>query len=277
MYLGCHISIAKGFFKAGEEALKIGANTFQFFTRNPRGAKAKELDFKDLDKLRNLMEENNFGPLLAHAPYTLNMASHKENVWTLAKEMLKDDLIRMEHLPSSLYNFHPGSHTGMGVEYGIERITTVLNETITGNESSMILLETMSGKGTEIGKTFEELKMIRDEITHKHLIGVCLDTCHIYSAGYDIVNDLDGVLEEFDKIIGLDKLKAIHLNDSLTEFNSRKDRHAAIGEGVMGLETIKNIVTHPKLSRIPFLLETPNEPEGHREEIRIIREIVGIS
>ncbi len=275
MYLGCHISIAKGFFKAGEQALSIGANTFQFFTRNPRGANAKALDFKDLDKLSVLMAENNFGPLLAHAPYTLNMASHKENVWTLAKEMLKDDLQRMEHLPSSLYNFHPGSHTGMGVEYGIDRIITVLNETITGDETSLILLETMSGKGTEIGKTFEELKAIRDGIKYKEKIGICLDTCHIYSAGYDIVNDLDGVLDEFDRILGIDKIKAIHLNDSLMDFDSRKDRHAAIGEGVMGLETIKKIVTHPKLKGIPFLLETPNEPEGHKTEIELIRNMLG--
>lgn len=274
MYLGCHISIAKGFFNAGKDALSIDANTFQFFTRNPRGGKAKALDFGDLAKLEKLMKENNFGALLAHAPYTLNMASSKESVRTFAREMFKDDLERMESLPSSLYNFHPGSHTGSGIESGIEKITEILNETITGEETTMILLETMSGKGTELGITFEELKMIRDGVKHKELIGVCLDTCHIYSAGYDIVNDLDGVLNHFDEVLGIDKIKAIHLNDSLTEFNSRKDRHAKIGEGVMGLEAIERIVTHPKLQGIPFLLETPNELDGHKEEIKLLRDII---
>lgn len=273
MYLGSHISIAKGFFNAGKDALSIDANTFQFFTRNPRGGKAKELDFKDLEKLKELMKINNFGPLLAHAPYTLNMASDKENVWNFAREMFADDLRRMEDLPSSLYNFHPGSHTGKGVEYGTQRIVTILNDTLTGQETSTILLETMSGKGTEIGSTFEELKTIIDGVNYKELIGVCLDTCHLYSAGYDLVNDLEGVLDSFDEIIGLDRIKAIHLNDSMTEFNSKKDRHATIGEGTIGFEAIKNIVLHPKLKDIPFFLETPNELEGHKKEIEMLRSL----
>lgn len=273
MDLGCHISIAKGFLNAGKDALSIDANTFQFFTRNPRGGRAKALDFEDLDKLKKLMKENDFGPLLAHAPYTLNMASSKDRVRNFAREMFKDDLERMEKLPSSLYNFHPGSHTGRGVEEGIEMITEILNDTITGNETTSILLETMSGKGTEIGITFEELRKIIDGVNYKELMGVCLDTCHVYSAGYDIVNDLDGVLNHFDEIIGLKRLKAIHLNDSLNEFNSRKDRHAKIGEGVMGLDAIERIVRHPKLKNMPFLLETPNDLKGHKREIEILRNI----
>ena len=271
MDLGCHISIAKGFYKAGKDALSIGANTFQFFTRNPRGGKAKALDFKDLAKLEELMKANNFGPLLAHAPYTLNMASTKESVRSFAREMFADDLKRMEDLPSTLYNFHPGSHTGSGLEWGIGQIIQIINDTLTGNETTTILLETMSGKGTEIGITFEELKMIIDGVNYKEKMGVCLDTCHIYSAGYDIVNDLDGVLNHFDQVVGIGKIKAIHLNDSLTEFNSRKDRHAKIGEGTMGLEAIESIVLHPKLKGIPFFLETPNELDEHREEIQLIR------
>lgn len=271
MDLGCHISIAKGFYNAGKEAINIDANTFQFFTRNPRGGKAKALDFEDLGKLEKLMKENDFGPLLAHAPYTLNMASSKDRVRRFAREMFKDDLERMEKLPSSLYNFHPGSHTGSGIEAGIEKIIEILNDTITGDETTSILLETMSGKGTEIGITFEEIRKIIDGVKHKELMGVCLDTCHVYSAGYDIVNDLDGVLNHFDEVIGLDRLKAIHLNDSLTEFNSRKDRHAKIGDGVMGINAIERIVTHPKLKDVPFLLETPNELDGHKKEIELLR------
>lgn len=271
MDLGCHISIAKGFQRAGKDALSIGANTFQFFTRNPRGGRAKALDFDDLARLEELIEANNFGPLLAHAPYTLNMASTKDSVRDFAREMFADDLKRMEDLPSSLYNFHPGSHTGSGLEWGIEQITSIINDTLTGDENTSILLETMSGKGTEIGVTFEEIKMIIDGVRFKEKMGVCLDTCHIYSAGYDLVNDLDGVLNHFDQVIGIDKIKAIHLNDSLTELNSRKDRHARIGEGTIGLEAIERIVTHPKLKGLPFFLETPNELDEHREEIQAIR------
>lgn len=274
MYLGSHISIAQGFTKAGEIALSIGANTFQFFTRNPRGGNAKELDIDDIDGLKRILEENKFGPLLAHAPYTLNMASHKEDTWNFAKMAFQDDLKRLEIIPCSLYNFHPGSHTGKGVEYGIDRIAGVLNEIITGKESTTILLEGMSGKGTEIGSTFEELSDIIQKVKHSELMGICLDTCHLHSAGYDIVNNLDGVLEEFDKIVGIDRLKAIHLNDNMNEYNSKKDRHAGIGEGSIGLEALINIIRHPQLKDIPFFLETPYEPEGHKKEIEIIRSMV---
>lgn len=274
MFIGCHLSISQGFKKAGEVAVGIGANTFQFFTRNPRGGNAKELNIEDIKGLKKVMDENNFGPLLAHAPYTLNMASHKEDTWNFAKMAFKDDLQRLETIPCSLYNFHPGSHTGKGVEYGIERISSVLNEIITGNESTSILLEGMSGKGTEIGSTFEELRSIIDKVKHKELMGVCLDTCHLYSAGYDIANNLDGVLEEFDKIVGIDRLKAIHLNDSMNEFGSKKDRHAGIGEGTIGLDALINVIKHPQLKHLPFFLETPYEPEGHKREIETIKEIL---
>ncbi|WP_352417983.1 deoxyribonuclease IV [Proteiniborus sp.] len=274
MFIGCHLSISQGFKKAGEVAVGIGANTFQFFTRNPRGGNAKELNIEDIKGLKKVMDENNFGPLLAHAPYTLNMASHKEDTWNFAKMAFKDDLQRLETIPCSLYNFHPGSHTGKGVEYGIERISSVLNEIITGNESTSILLEGMSGKGTEIGGTFEELRSIIDKVKHKELMGVCLDTCHLYSAGYDIANNLDGVLEEFDKIVGIDRLKAIHLNDSMNEFGSKKDRHAGIGEGTIGLDALINVIKHPQLKHLPFFLETPYEPEGHKREIETIKEIL---
>lgn len=271
MYLGSHLSISKGFAKAGEAAVSIGGNTFQFFTRNPRGGRAKNIDPKDIEKLKIIMEENNFGPLLAHAPYTLNLASFKEDVYDFAKMAFKDDLKRLEQIPCNLYNFHPGNHTGKGVEYGMERIAGILNDILTGNENTMILLETMSGKGTEIGKTFQEIKEIIEKVKYSELIGVCLDTCHVYSAGYDIVNELDNVLEEFDEVIGIEKLKAIHLNDSMKEFNSRKDRHEKIGEGTIGLEGIVNFINHPQIMGIPFFLETPNELEGHQKEIKLLR------
>ncbi|MTI47004.1 deoxyribonuclease IV [Sporosalibacterium faouarense] len=271
MYIGSHLSISKGFANAAEEAVEIGANTFQFFTRNPRGGKAKDIDSEDILKLKKIMKENNFGPLLAHAPYTLNLASYKEHVYDFAKMAFKDDLNRLEKIPCDLYNFHPGNHTGKGVEYGIDRISGILNEVITGNESTMVLLETMSGKGTEIGKTFEELKMIIDKVKYSELMGICLDTCHIYSAGYDIVNDLDNVLEKFDNIIGIDRLKAIHLNDSMKEFASNKDRHEKIGEGTLGLEALVNFINHPQIANIPILLETPNELAGYKKEIETLR------
>lgn len=274
LHIGSHLSISQGFTKAGEMALSINANTFQFFTRNPRGGNAKELDIKDIEGLKKIIEENKFGPLLAHAPYTLNMASYKENTWNFAKMAFKDDLERLEIIPCSLYNFHPGSHTGKGVEYGIERITGVLNEIITGDESTTILLEGMAGKGTEIGSNFEELRAIIDRVKYSELMGVCFDTCHLYSAGYDIVNELDGVLEDFDKTVGIDRLKAIHLNDSMNEFGSKKDRHAGIGEGTIGLEALINVVKHPQLKHLPFYLETPYDLEGHKKEIENIRKIL---
>ncbi|MBS4537802.1 deoxyribonuclease IV [Clostridium sp. D2Q-11] len=272
MIIGSHLSIAKGFSNASKEAIQIGANTFQFFTRNPRGGKAKALDLDDIKKVKSIMKENDFGPLLAHAPYTMNPASYKGNVWEFAKMAFRDDLDRLETIPCSLYNFHPGSHTGKGVEYGIDRISQLLNEVLTGEESTWILLEAMSGKGTEIGRNFEELRAIIDKVEHSDKIGVCIDTCHIYSAGYDIVNDLDGVLNKFDEIIGLDRLKAIHLNDSKMPFGSNKDRHEKLGEGTIGLEAIINIINHPRLKDLPFFLETPNELEGYKKEIEIIIE-----
>jgi len=273
MYIGCHISIAKGFYKAGKDAVKIGGNTFQFFTRNPRGGNAKALDPADINKLKTIMEENDFGPLLAHAPYTMNMASSKTEVREFAKLAFKEDLERLEQIPCNLYNFHPGSHTQDGVEVGIQRIVEILNDVLTGDESTFVLLEGMSGKGSEIGSKFEELRDIIKGVTHNHLMGVCLDTCHLYSAGYDIVNDLDGVLETFDKIVGLKRLKAIHLNDSKMPFASNKDRHEKIGEGTIGEDALLKLVHHPKLKHLPFLLETPNELPGYTDEIVRMRSI----
>ncbi|MBN2261248.1 MAG: deoxyribonuclease IV [Clostridiales bacterium] len=272
MIIGPHISIAKSYTDAVKNAISIKANTFQFFTRNPRGGKAKELDLKDIETASKLMKENNFGPLLAHAPYTMNLASENVNVATFAKIAFADDLDRLEKLPCSLYNFHPGSHVGLGVDEGIKRIIDAINEVLTGKETTTILLETMSGKGSEIGRTFEELEQIIEGINFNEKIGVCLDTCHVYSAGYDIVNNLDEVVNEFDRIIGLDRLKAIHLNDSKTPFNSNKDRHEKIGDGTIGLETIVKIINHPKLSHLPFFLETPNENDGYKKEIEILKE-----
>ncbi|KPU27104.1 endonuclease IV [Caloranaerobacter sp. TR13] len=270
MFLGCHLTISKGYSNAVEIALSIGANTFQFFTRNPRGAKAKALDMDDIRNFEKMLAEYKFGPLVAHAPYILNLASHKEDTWNLAKRVIKEDLERLESIPCPYFTFHPGNHLGKGIDYGIERIAQGLNEIITGNENTMILLETMSGKGTEVGYTFEQIRDILDKVKYSELIGVCLDTCHIYSAGYDIVNELDNVLEEFDKIIGIDKLKAIHLNDSMKEFGSRKDRHEKIGKGTIGLEAILNVLNHPQLKDLPFILETPNELEGYRDEIKLL-------
>lgn len=270
--IGCHLSISKGFYELGLEALKINANTFQFFTRNPRGGKAKELDSEDISKLEKLMKENNFAEPLAHAPYTLNACSADERTREFAFETMKDDLNRLEKLPCKLYNFHPGSHVGQGVDVGIEQISEMLNKILTKEQTTTVLLETMSGKGTEVGRSFEELKRIIDNVIIKEKIGVCLDTCHINDAGYDIVNNLDGVIEKFDRIIGLDKLKAIHLNDSLNELGAHKDRHAKIGEGKIGIEALVKVINHPKLKHLPFFLETPNELDGYAKEIQLLRE-----
>lgn len=271
MKIGAHISIAKGFEKAAKEVVKMGGNTFQFFTRNPRGGKAKKIDLDDINKAVSLMEKNNISNPLAHAPYTLNLCSATERVRDFGLEMLKDDLIRMKSLPSKYYNFHPGSHTGNGIEKGIELIVDSLNEAMYEGMETIVLLETMSGKGTEIGSKFEELKKIIDGIKLKENIGVCLDTCHIFSAGYDIVNNLDDVLEEFDRIIGLDKLKTIHLNDSLKPLGSNKDRHAKIGEGLIGEEAIVNIINNKYLKEKLFYLETPNDNEGYKREIEFLK------
>lgn len=270
--IGCHLSTTKGFYNMGKEALSINANTFQFFTRNPRGGKAKDIDEKDIDKLLNLMKENNFAKILAHAPYTLNAASKDEKTRSFAVDMIKDDLRRMEYLPGNLYNFHPGSHVKQGVEIGINYIIDALNKSLKETQTTTVLLETMAGKGTEIGRSFEEIKAIIDGVELKSHLGVCLDTCHVYDAGYDIVNHLDDVLDEFDRIIGLDRLKAIHLNDSKNPYNSHKDRHETIGEGYIGLDAIVNIINNPRLRDLPFFLETPNELEGHGREIALLRE-----
>ena len=269
--IGCHLSTTKGFENMGKEALSIGANTFQFFTRNPRGGKAKDIDPLDIERLLKIMEENNFSKILAHAPYTLNACSADERTREFAIEMMADDLKRMEYLPGNLYNFHPGSHVKQGVEVGIDYIVEMLNTVLKPEQTTKVLLETMAGKGTEVGRSFEEIAEIISKVDLKDHLGVCLDTCHVYDAGYDIVNDLDNVLEEFDRIIGLDRLYAIHLNDSKNPFKSHKDRHEKIGEGFLGLEAISRIINHPKLKHLPFFLETPNELDGYAKEIEILR------
>ncbi|MBB6696683.1 deoxyribonuclease IV [Clostridium algidicarnis] len=269
--IGCHLSSSKGFKNMGENALKIGANTFQFFTRNPRGSKAKDIDEKDVEEFLELAKENNFGKILAHAPYTLNPCSADDRNREFAIEIMKDDLNRMEYIPNNLYNFHPGNHVKQGVESGIEYIVYALNSILKEEQTTKVLLETMSGKGTEIGRNFEEIAEIIKGVRLKDHIGVCLDTCHIYDAGYDIVNELDKVLDEFDRVIGLDKLCAIHLNDSKNPFKSHKDRHETIGEGYIGLDAISNIINHKKLCHLPFFLETPNELEGHKREIELLK------
>lgn len=271
--IGCHLSTSKGFENMGKEALSINANTFQFFTRNPRGGKAKAIDEKDMAAFLKLAKENNFSKVLAHAPYTLNACSGSEDTRKFALEMMEDDLKRMEYMPNNLYNFHPGSHVKQGAEVGIDYIVELLNKVIKPEHTTTILLETMAGKGTEIGRTFEEIAQIINRVELKEKMGVCLDTCHVYDAGYDIVNDLDGVLDEFDRIIGLDRLKAIHLNDSKNPFKSHKDRHETIGDGHIGIEAITKIINHPKLKGIPFFLETPNELEGHGREIELLKSV----
>ncbi|KJR45019.1 Endonuclease IV [Desulfosporosinus sp. I2] len=269
--IGCHLSISKGFKAMGKEALKINANTFQFFTRNPRGSKAKAIDPKDAEALLMLMKENQFAQVLAHAPYTLNPCSPEEKTREFAAQVMADDLVRMEYLPNNLYNFHPGSHGGQGAGEGIRQIISQLNTLIKPQQTTIVLLETMAGKGTEIGRTFEELRQILDGVVLSGKMGVCMDTCHINDAGYDIVHDLDGVLDKFDKVIGLERLYAIHLNDSLNPNGSHKDRHAKIGEGSIGLQAITQIINHPKLRHLPFFLETPNDNAGYAQEIALLR------
>lgn len=270
--IGCHLSVARGFAAMGNDALDIQANTFQFFTRNPRGGKGKAVDPEDAAALLKLAGENQFALLLAHAPYTLNACSADARVRNFALETMTDDLARMEYLPNNLYNFHPGSHVGQGTQTGIEQITLLLNTALKPKQTTTVLLETMAGKGSEVGRTFEELRQILDGVTLKEKMGVCLDTCHVFDGGYDIVNDLDGVLAKFDAVIGLDKLYAIHLNDSMNPFGSHKDRHAKIGQGHIGLEAIIRVINHPRLRQLPFLLETPNELPGYAAEIKLLRE-----
>lgn len=269
--IGCHLSATKGFEHMGREALSIGADTFAFFTRNPRGGKAKEIDEKDVAAFLELAEKNNFGKLVAHAPYTLNPCSAREEVREFAYMAMKEDLQRMEYLPGNYYNFHPGSHTGLGREKGIELITELLNRVLTEDQTTVVLLESMAGKGTEIGGTFEDLAEIISGVKLKNRMGVCLDSCHISDGGYDIISDLDGVLDRFDQVVGLEYLKAFHLNDSMNPAGARKDRHEKIGQGYLGLDTFVNIINNRRLQGLSFILETPNELDGYRDEIALLR------
>lgn len=272
MLIGNHLSASKGYAAMGKAALALDANTFAFFTRNPRGGKAKEIDEKDVEKFLNFAKEHEFGKIVAHAPYTMNLCAAKEDVRSFSKEMLLDDLKRMEYTPYNYYNFHPGSHVGQGAEKGIALIAEALNEALKPEQTTTVLLETMAGKGTEVGRTFEELREILDRVELNDKMGVCLDTCHVWDGGYDIVNDLDGVLNEFDRVIGLDRLKAVHFNDSMNDCGSHKDRHAKIGEGKIGAEAMRRVALHPLLEGRPFILETPNDDEVYRREIQMVRE-----
>lgn len=272
MLIGNHLSASKGYAAMGKAALALDANTFAFFTRNPRGGKAKEIDEKDVEKFLNFAKEHEFGKIVAHAPYTMNLCAAKEDVRSFSKEMLLDDLKRMEYTPYNYYNFHPGSHVGQGAEKGIVLIAEALNEALKPEQTTTVLLETMAVKGTEVGRTFEELREILDRVELNDKMGVCLDTCHVWDGGYDIVNDLDGVLNEFDRVIGLDRLKAVHFNDSMNDCGSHKDRHAKIGEGKIGAEAMRRVALHPLLEGRPFILETPNDDEGYRREIQMVRE-----
>ncbi len=271
LHIGCHLSSSDGFLAMGNTALSIEADTFQFFTRNPRGSKAKAIDEEDAKALMELMKVHRFPVILAHAPYTLNPCSATEKTREFARLTMEDDLKRMEFTPGQLYNFHPGSHTGQGAEKGIEEIAALLNELLKPEQTTTVLLETMAGKGSEVGRTFEELAAILKKVKLQDKMGVCLDTCHIWDGGYDIVNDLEGVVEQFDRIIGLDRLKAIHLNDSLNGCGSHKDRHACIGAGKIGLEALTGVINHPRLKHLPFFLETPNDLEGYKMEIALLR------
>ena len=274
-YIGCHLSASEGFLAMGRTALSIGANTFQFFTRNPRGSRAKAIDPQDAEAFLALARENGFGTLVAHAPYTINPCSKDERTREFARLTMADDLLRMEYVPGNVYNFHPGSHTGQGVEVGITEIAETLNAILKPEQTTTVLLETMAGKGSEVGSRFEELREIMDRVELKDKLGVCLDTCHVSDAGYDIAGDLDGVLTEFDRVIGLEKLKAVHVNDSMNPLGAHKDRHARIGEGYLGAEALGRVVRHPALAGLPFVLETPNELEGYAREIALLKELRG--
>ena len=272
LYIGNHTSSSKGYLAMGKQTLANGGNTFAFFTRNPRGGRAKDINLQDVQEFLQLAQENHFGKIVAHAPYTMNCAGAKENLRDFARETMADDLKRLELTPGNYYNFHPGNHVGQGAETGIARIAEILNEVLTEEQSTTVLLETMSGKGSEIGRNFDELRQIIDRVERKDKLGVCLDTCHVWDGGYDIVNNLDGVFTEFDSVIGLDRLKAIHLNDSMNGLGSHKDRHAKIGEGEIGLEALVRVIRHhPKLQGLPFILETPNDDEGWTREIALLR------
>jgi len=272
LYIGNHTSSSKGYAAMGRQIVKNGGNTFAFFTRNPRGGNAKAIDPADVAKFQEIAREHEFGKIVAHAPYTLNACAAKENLRDFARNTFSDDLKRMEATPGNYYNFHPGSHVGQGIEVGIQKIAEVLNAVLTEEQTTTVLLETMAGKGSEVGSHFQELRAIMDLVEKRDKLGICLDTCHVWDGGYDIVNDLDGVLTEFDRIIGLDHLKAIHLNDSLNPLGSHKDRHARIGEGQIGLDALVRVIRHPELEGKPFILETPNDDEGWTREIALLRE-----
>lgn len=269
--IGCHLSSSKGYLAMGKEAVKIGANTFQFFTRNPRGGKAKPLDLDDMASYSSYAQEHGLFPILAHAPYTLNACAADEGLRTFARETMADDLARLEHIPGTMYNFHPGSHVKQGADAGIALIAEHLNAILTPDLSTTVLLETMAGKGSEVGRTFEELRSIIDRVELSDKLGVCLDTCHVSDGGYDIVSNVDGVLEEFDRVIGLDRLKAIHLNDSMNPLGSHKDRHQKLGQGTLGMEALERIINHPALRELPFYLETPNDLAGYAQEIAMMK------
>lgn len=272
LVIGTHMSIAGGLAKTAKNVVKMEANTMQIFSRNPRGSNFRDPEAEELEVFQQVRKEYNFGPILAHAPYTMNLASNQERVYEFACEVIREDIRRMDELGIEYLVFHPGSHTGIGVDAGIRNIINGLNQAITGQEKITVLLETMSGKGTEIGERFEQLAAIREGVNHPERIGICLDTCHVFSAGYDIVHDLDGVLDEFDRILGLDLLKTIHLNDSMMPFGAKKDRHSTVGNGEIGMEALLRVMCHPKLCHLPFYLETPLDDEGHKDEIAMLKE-----
>ena len=272
LHIGCHLSSAGGYLAMGKAATRLDADVFAFFTRNPRGGRAKPLDLDDVRAFCRYREEHGIGTLVAHAPYTMNACAAKDTLRAFAREAMADDLARLEHIPNTLYNFHPGSHVQQGAEKGIELIADLLNDVLDPAQKTIVLLETMAGKGTEVGRSFEEIAAIIERADCKERLGVCLDTCHVWDAGYDIANDLDGVLEEFDRVIGLSRLHAVHLNDSLNVRAARKDRHARIGEGEIGLEALTRVIRHPKLCHLPFILETPNDDAGYAREIAMLRE-----
>lgn len=271
--IGCHLSASKGYANMAKEILSIGGNTFQYFTRNPRGGNAKELDLDDVEEYKKIASDNRIEVILAHAPYTINVCSADEKIRRFGIDTMKDDIRRLEVIGNSMYNFHPGSHVGQGVDVGINFIVEALNEILTEEQNTTVLLETMAGKGSEVGRKFEELKVIIDNVKLSNKLGVCLDTCHVYDAGYDIVNDLDGVLDEFDRVMGIERLKAIHINDSKNPFESHKDRHEKIGEGFIGIDTFEKLINNPRLAELPFYLETPNELDGYEKEIALLKSL----
>jgi deoxyribonuclease-4 len=271
--IGCHLSSSGGYLAMGKTAVSIDANVFQFFTRNPRGGAVKPLDLDDIAAYNAFAKENGIAEILAHAPYTLNACSDKAHLRKFARDTMADDIRRLEHVENAMYNFHPGSHVGQGMEAGIDMIAAMLNEVLFPEQKTLVLLETMAGKGSEVGGRFEELRAIIDKVMLSDKLGVCLDTCHVYDAGYDVAGDLDGVLAEFDRVIGLERLRAIHINDSKNPFGSHKDRHETIGNGALGLKALKAVINHPRLRNLPFYLETPNELEGYKQEIALLRSV----